>query len=99
MKRQFETIDKDKDGYVDKDELVEYMIKLTGNKVGSTEDLSPEEQEALRNRFDDIINEIFQVMDKSDDQKVGIDEFVDNFFEQFKLLQEEIEELDLRIKD
>jgi len=40
------------------------MIILTGNKVGSDGDLNPEEQYALRNRFDEIINEIFLVMDK-----------------------------------
>lgn len=82
------------------------MIRLTGNKAGNAgggqnpdTKLSYDEQQELRNRFDEIISEIFLVMDKGEDQKVGLDEFVDNFFEQYKLLQEEIEELDLRIKD
>ena len=33
LQRQFEQIDKDKDGYVDKEELIEYMLKLTSSKM------------------------------------------------------------------
>lgn len=32
--KQFEEIDADKNGYVDKEELISYMLRLTGNQDG-----------------------------------------------------------------
>jgi len=50
------------------------MIRLTGNKTGNaagsqspSRNLSYDEQIDLRNRFDEIISEIFFVMDKGED--------------------------------
>lgn len=65
------------------------MIKQTGGQA----------DEQQKQNFDALCSEIFHVMDKNDDFKVSVDEFIDCFFEQYKLMQEEIEELELRIKD
>ncbi len=32
--KQFDAIDADRDGYVDKEELIQYMLALTANKKG-----------------------------------------------------------------
>lgn len=34
-----------------------------------------------RQNFDQLCSEIFMVMDKSEDEKVNVDEFIDTFFE------------------
>ena len=38
-------------------------------------------------------------MDKDDDEKVNITEFIDQFHAEYTQLLEEIEELELRVKD
>ena len=80
--RQFEMIDADHDGYVDKEELINYMIKLTGKgdgKFGGDRQYSPEEEADLRQRFDELVSELLDRMDKGQDQRVDIQEFVDHY--------------------
>ena len=61
--------------------------------------MSPEEEEELRARFDDVVTGLFERMDRTGDQRVDVQEFIDNFHVEYQTLQEEIEELELRIKD
>ena len=53
----------------------------------------------LRMRFDEVVSGLFERMDRSDDQKVDITEFIEQYHVEYTMLQEEIEELVLRIKD
>ena len=67
--KQFEMIDADQNGYVDKEELIQYMLNLTGNAQGmqSLAQMSPEEEEELRARFDDVVTGLIERMDKTGD--------------------------------
>ena len=67
--KQFEMIDADQNGYVDKEELIQYMLNLTGNAQGmqSLNQMSAEEEEELRARFDDVVTGLFERMDKTGD--------------------------------
>ena len=53
----------------------------------------------MRERFEDVVDGLFERMDKSDDAKVDVIEFIDQFHAEYTSLQEEIEELALRLKD
>lgn len=53
----------------------------------------------MRGRFDEVVTGLFDRMDKGEDQKVDINEFIDQFHVEYTTLQEEIEELELRLKD
>ena len=83
------------------------MMKLTNVKLqgeGSTMETpaanrSREEEYEMRERFEEIVNGLFERMDRSDDNKIELEEFVDCFHSEYKALQEEIEDLELRIKD
>ena len=55
--------------------------------------------EMLKERYDFLASILFQQMDKDGDQIVLLDEFVDAYFVEQRRLQEEIEELNLRIVD
>ncbi len=46
-----------------------------------------------------MITEIFQQMDKGEDQRIDITEFIDTFHQQYQMMNEEVEELELRVKD
>ncbi len=46
-----------------------------------------------------MIDEIFQTMDKGDDNRIDITEFIDSFHQQYQVMNEEVEELELRVKD
>ena len=70
---QFEQIDADHNGYVDKEELVQYMLRLTGNNaVIAGGQLSIEEEADLRDRFEQVVIGLFERMDKSGDQRVDV---------------------------
>ena len=89
LKRQFEAIDRDHNGLIDKEELVAYMMEMTGNKMaaeGGVAAMSEEEQIDLEARFNDLCSNLFVMMDQGEDQKVSHEEFVDTFFEQYKFL-------------
>ena len=53
----------------------------------------------LRERFDEIVSTLFERMDANEDQTVDRTEFVEQYYSEYTQLQEEIEELELRIKD
>ena len=53
----------------------------------------------MRERFEDMVSGLFERMDKDDGQKVDITEFIEQFHSEYTQLQEEIEELELRVKD
>ena len=53
----------------------------------------------MRERFDEVVSGLFERMDKDDRQKVDITEFIEQFHAEYTQLQEEIEELELRVKD
>ena len=95
LQNQFEEIDADHNGYVDKDELIQYMLRLTGNN----EEMSVEQEYDLRGRFEEVVTGLFERMDKSGDQRVDVQEFIDVFHYEFVTLTEEIEELEMRIHD
>ena len=100
--KTFQEIDADKNGYVDKEELIQYMLKLSGNNkgiMGGQNNIPPEEFLDLQGRFDDVVTTLFERMDKSGDQRVEVNEFVDAFYYEYTTLLEEIEELELRIRD
>lgn len=61
--------------------------------------MTPEAEQDLRERFDEVVSGLFERMDKTGDQRVDVQEFIDNFHLEYSTLQEEIEELDLRIRD
>ena len=68
--KQFELIDADQNGYVDKEELIQYMLRLTGNNdgmMGGQSNMSPEEEAELRARFDEVVTGLFERMDKTGD--------------------------------
>ena len=78
------------------------MLKLSGNNkgiMGGQNNIPPEEFLDLQGRFDDVVTTLFERMDKSGDQRVEVNEFVDAFYYEYTTLLEEIEELELRIRD
>ena len=72
LQRLFEKMDTNRDGYVSKDELVSYMIELTGNKRAAekmsiaegSQGMSREEREELENKFDEVVTGLFYEMDQ-----------------------------------
>ena len=79
-------IDTDNNGYVDKEELIEYMLSITGNKMvgddrmvptSGSEGMNLDQMLDLRARFDEVVSGLFERMDRSNDQKVDITEFID----------------------
>ena len=87
--------DINKDGRLKKDELVEFLMAKSGADHVQDEN----EKEMLMERYNFLADILFQQMDKDGDQVVLIDEFVDAYFVEQRRLQEEIEELNLRIID
>ena len=51
LHKLFEQIDTDHNGQIDRDELVAYMLKLTGDRNGAS-GMSPEEAADLKFRYD-----------------------------------------------
>lgn len=79
-------MDIDKDGYVDKEELITYLIKLTGKgdgKLGGDRNLSAEEEAKEYQRFEELVSELLERMDKSRDQRIDIQEFVDHYHSEY----------------
>lgn len=78
MHKQFDAIDADKNGIVDKDELIQYMLTLTANKKGLQRNtMNQEEVDDLRDRFEEVVSGLFERMDRSEDQRVDKNEFVE----------------------
>ena len=46
-----------------------------------------------------MVSHFFAQMDKDDDEKVNISDFIDVYHAEYTQLQEEIEEMELRVKD
>jgi len=61
--------------------------------------LSPEEEIEMRERFDEIVSDLFERMDRSLDGRVDVNEFVDQYHAEYTNTKEEIEDLKLRIAD
>ena len=95
LQREFAEADINKDGRLRKDELVEFLM----TKSGADQVQDENEAEMLKERYNFLADILFQQMDKDGDQVVLIDEFVDAYFVEQRRLQEEIEELNLRIID
>ena len=55
------------------------MIKQTNGKAGGATGGSTDMSQ--RENFDNLCTEIFALMDKGQDERVNVDEFVDTFFE------------------
>ena len=95
LQREFAEADINKDGRLKKEELVEFLMAKSGADQAQDEN----EKEMLMERYNFLADILFQQMDKDGDQVVLIDEFVDAYFVEQRRLQEEIEELNLRIID
>ena len=59
-------IDKDRNGVIDKQELIAYMLELTGQKMEGErivpvggQVMSNEEQQEMRDRFDNVVSYFF----------------------------------------
>ena len=71
LQKLFEKMDTNRDGFVSKDELVTYMIELTGNaraadKMSMAEGaqgMSRDERAELENKFDEVVSGLFYEMD------------------------------------
>ena len=98
LHEQFRDIDKNNDGLLTKAELLDYLLKLTKNQNIAGGEQSQDDIE-LRERFDEVVTELFDRMDANEDQTVNKTEFVEQYYNEYTQLQEEIEELGLRIKD
>lgn len=94
LTKLFIKMDKNRDGVVSKEELVSYMIELTGNKRASDkmslteggQAMSRDERADLENKFDEVVSGLFYEMDINNDQKVSIAEFVDYYHEEYTTL-------------
>ena len=53
----------------------------------------------MRERFDEIVSDLFERMDRSLDGRVDVNEFVDQYHAEYTNTKEEIEDLKLRIAD
>ena len=95
LQREFSEADTNKDGRLMKTELVQFL--MSKSKADQVQDEN--EMEMLKERYMFLADILFQQMDKDGDQVVLIDEFVDAYFVEQRRLQEEIEELNLRIID
>ena len=70
-------------------------MTLTKNQNIGSDSNDPD----LRARFDEVVSALFARMDADEDQTVDKTEFVEQYYQEYTQLQEEIEELELRIKD
>ena len=77
LHEQFKDIDKNRDGLITKQELMDYLMHLTKNQnVSSTE----ENDNDLRARFDEVVSALFERMDANEDQTVDKTEFVEQYY-------------------
>ena len=70
-------------------------MTLTKNQNIGSDSNDPD----LRARFEEVVSALFARMDADEDQTVDKTEFVEQYYQEYTQLQEEIEELELRIKD
>jgi transcription initiation factor TFIID subunit TAF12 len=78
---------------VSKVELCNYLFE----RVSETTDLASKEE--MKERFEIIVDVLFEQMDVSNNGFVDLDNFVSFYHNEQKRLYEEIEELEFRIKD
>ena len=98
LKRQFEAIDTNGDGFLDKMEIVNYLINLSMQN-GAVAGMDEEQQHEMRINFENIVDNVFINLDANNDGKVSLEEFVNAYHTQKRELIEEIELLELTIKD
>ena len=68
LHKQFDAIDVDRNGIVDKEELIQYMLTLTANKKGLQRGgMNQEEVDDLRDRFEEVVSGLFERMGRSED--------------------------------
>ena len=49
--------------------------------------------------FQEVVDDLFNQMDMDGNQEVNINEFIDYYHSEYTALQEDIEDLDLRVRD
>lgn len=49
--------------------------------------------------FKEVVDDLFNQMDLDGNQEVNINEFIDYYHQEYTALQEEIEDLELRVRD
>ena len=77
-------MDVDNDQFISQEELTKFLQ----TKAGSQDD-----------KFFGLVQETFRLMDKDHNGKVSLDEFTTMYFSQQRRLEEDIEELESRIRD
>lgn len=98
LKRQFEAIDTNRDGFVDKKELIDYMMALTRDRNAGAS-LSDDEYRSTMDTYQKVCDELFDKLDKNHDGKVSLEEFVEQYHASKRYIIEVLEGLELGIRD
>lgn len=88
LKEEFKEADVDNNQYLSKDEFSNFFIqKATDKSVAAVQ------------KYEVIVNDVFQMTDLDSNGQLSLSEFVEGFFKMQRKMIEDIDELTLRVRD
>ena len=84
LKKEFMQIDADRNGFISRVEMRDFLIQKSGVKV----------DERTLELYNSLVSTLFEQMDADKNDEISLKEFCDAYYQEQRRLEEEVEDLD-----